>query len=202
MAIGFKSPSTLEEAAKTIKTVFVASMLFTGIVGTLSVLGIGGFGIVNLACAIVLFALSFGVYRKSRVCAVLLLVYLLASHLFMWFALKQIQALAGLIIFPFFIRGIQGTFAHHKLSEYELKPLRIIEDEDTQNFTSTIVMRFGGTAAKPPSVMAAYHIFVHGEQKGPMSKADVQQFIQNGLPADTLYWCEGMAQWKSISEFS
>jgi hypothetical protein len=199
----FESPTTLEAAEKATKAAFIVAMISGAITAAVSILGVLGFDVWNLFEAGIIFGLGLGVYRKSRACAVLLIVYLIADNLYLWFGLKQFQGIIfSLIVFIFYLRGAQGAFAYHKLSAFELKPLRIIKEEDEQSFTVKTIVKFGGNANKPTSVIIAYYLHANGEQKGPIPNAEVQQLIEKGLPPDTLFWCEGMSQWRNISEFS
>ena len=50
----------------------------------------------------------------------------------------------------------------------------------------------------PPPIPAAkvYHLAINGQQHGPFPTEALQPYIQNGqLTADTLVWCQGMANW-------
>ncbi len=80
-----------------------------------------GIGPWTLAEAILVFALIIGIFMKSRVSAVLMLVYFVASKagLFMYFLSQQgFQSLKGIMpLFIFlimFIQGVIGTFQYHQ----------------------------------------------------------------------------------------
>lgn len=46
-----------------------------------------------------------------------------------------------------------------------------------------------------------YHITQNGEQRGPYLKSQLQaMWYSGGITADTLYWCEGMKDWRLLSE--
>lgn len=61
--------------------------------------------------------LAFGVYRFSRTCAILLLIYYIASSAFV---LIQHRSISGIVVRAIFLyyfgRGVQAAFTYHKLS--------------------------------------------------------------------------------------
>lgn len=70
----------------------------------------------SLVDVVLIFGLSFGIYRKSRVCAVLMLVYFVGSKIFIY---SQIGLPTGGLIMPIvffycFVLGVQGTFLYHR----------------------------------------------------------------------------------------
>jgi hypothetical protein len=67
-----------------------------------------------LADVAILLGLSFGVYRKSRVCGALLLVYALASYAHLWAVTGRIRILPFVFMY-FYVQGIRGAFAYHAL---------------------------------------------------------------------------------------
>lgn len=65
--------------------------------------------------AVVIFALAFGVYKRSRVCAILLFVFFVLSKLFMMIQLQQLAQLPVAVVFGVcYWQGIAGAFAHHR----------------------------------------------------------------------------------------
>jgi hypothetical protein len=63
-----------------------------------------------------IFGLSFGIYRRSRVCAVLMLAYFIGSKIFIY---SQTGFPTGGLIMPlifcyYFVLGVQGTFLYHR----------------------------------------------------------------------------------------
>jgi hypothetical protein len=64
-----------------------------------------------------MFGLAYGIYRKSRICAVVTLLYLVYSKVFLIMAgARPASAITGGIIFGYFyVQAIAGTFAYHKL---------------------------------------------------------------------------------------
>jgi len=65
--------------------------------------------------AVVIFALAFGVYKRSRVCAILLFAFFVLSKLIMMAYSQQFGQLPFAIAFGFcYWQGVSGTFAHHR----------------------------------------------------------------------------------------
>ena len=62
--------------------------------------------------------LAFGIYKKSRVCAVLMLIYCILSKILFMAAIGKLSVTATVIVLIFvyfFWQGVWGTFAYHKL---------------------------------------------------------------------------------------
>jgi hypothetical protein len=75
-----------------------------------------GFGWPYLILGAVLFALSYGIYRRSRICAVLVLVnhFLGLAQLFTRTRYLPPGIIVGyLLLATLFVLGVIGTFAHH-----------------------------------------------------------------------------------------
>lgn len=75
-----------------------------------------GFGPLNLTDAALLIGLAYGIYRRSRICAVLVLVYhalnLAALYGRAHYLPPNVVAVA-LAFAALYVLGIVGTFAHH-----------------------------------------------------------------------------------------
>lgn len=100
--------------------VFVASV--TALVASValylhrSVLGIDGFGFVD---AVIFAGIAFGIYRMSRVVAVLGLIFYLVERLYAIANASNASASANVmtvILTLQFVHGIRGTFAYHQLT--------------------------------------------------------------------------------------
>jgi hypothetical protein len=90
-----------------ITLVFILISLF----GT-SILGIDAWAFLDVA---VMAGLSFGVFKKSRTCAVLLLGFFLLNKVIMWMESGSATGLPlTLIFFWFFIQSVIGTFQYHR----------------------------------------------------------------------------------------
>ena len=78
-----------------------------------------GIIILGLADAIIIFALTYGIYKKrSRACAVSLLSYFLIGNLAIWIQSRRPIGLIFVVFLSyFFFQGIRGTFAYQKIMQ-------------------------------------------------------------------------------------
>jgi len=77
-----------------------------------SVQGVDGYALVDAA---IMLGLTFGVYRKSRSNAVLLLAFFLVSKILMWINAGSVSGLPiALAFLAAFGAGVLGTFKYHK----------------------------------------------------------------------------------------
>lgn len=77
------------------------------------VLGAGAWTMVDVA---LIFGLAYGIWRKSRVCAVLMLAYFLMSKIWMVVETGQFQgSFVALIFLYYYLRGAIATFKYHAL---------------------------------------------------------------------------------------
>lgn len=105
-----------EKVRKWIKHAWVAGLVSAAMTTVASVLGVAGFSIFNLLDAALVLGLTFGIYKKSRTCAVVMLVYFLVGRIMLLMETGQVHGLFGAIVFVYFYaRGVQGTLAYHKL---------------------------------------------------------------------------------------
>jgi serine/threonine-protein kinase len=73
--------------------------------------------ILSLIDAIFIFSMAYGIYRKSRICAVLMFEYFLLSKIFNISISAHINSgvlIIGAVFLFFLYQGITGTFAYHK----------------------------------------------------------------------------------------
>lgn len=81
-----------------------------------SVLGIS---IMNIIDVFLAFGLAFGIYKKSRECAVIMFIYFALSKVIMFTRLTLpliiSTTIVGLIFAYYYYQGIVGTFAYHRL---------------------------------------------------------------------------------------
>ncbi|NCQ83899.1 MAG: hypothetical protein GPJ00_05005 [Microcystis aeruginosa W13-18] len=65
------------------------------------------------------FGLSFGIYKKSRICAVIMFGYYIASRIYFWEVLKgnPLFLIVSITFIYFLWQGVQGTFAYHKITK-------------------------------------------------------------------------------------
>ena len=91
------------------------------------------FTVSNLGDVLLIYTAAFGISRKNRACAILMVVYFLVAKVLIWMRLAMITDLpkavwVGYLLFAalffyFFFEGIRGTFAWHRL-EREAKAKR------------------------------------------------------------------------------
>ena len=69
---------------------------------------------------VLFFGLGFGIYKKSRACATMLLVYFIISQILLRIETGQTSGLFVSILFIYFFwQGVSGTFAYHKLKNHK-----------------------------------------------------------------------------------
>jgi len=108
-----------DDIALKIKSAWIAGLVSVGITAAFvlysffaaPVMGIDSWALVDVA---IMTGLSFGVFRKSRTCAILLFLLFVANKVFMW---MESGSLAGwpmaLAFTACFVMGVQGTFQYH-----------------------------------------------------------------------------------------
>ncbi len=90
-------------------TLIVALLALAGV----SLLGATGWELVDVA---LVFGLTFGIYKKSRVCAVLVFIYFVGSKvLLMMEGGKPGGLIMSVLLAYYFAQGVAGTFQYHKL---------------------------------------------------------------------------------------
>jgi hypothetical protein len=74
-----------------------------------------GFSALELVDAALIFGLAYGIYRRSRACAVSLFAYFVLSKLLMLQAGARSSGLPiALVFIYFYFRGVVGTFRYHR----------------------------------------------------------------------------------------
>lgn len=82
-----------------------------------------GFSALNLLDVALIFGLTFGIYRKSRVCAVIMLIYFIGSKIYLWMDTGKLSGLPLALVFGYyFFQGVLGTFAYHSNADTRMKP--------------------------------------------------------------------------------
>ena len=114
-----------EEIRKKIKAAWIAGCVTAGITvvfiliamaGT-SILGMNAWGFIDVA---IFLALSYGVYKKSRTCAIFLLAFFVLEKILMWMQTGQPTGWIVAAIFTwFYIQGVIGTFQYHSWKQTE-----------------------------------------------------------------------------------
>jgi hypothetical protein len=110
-----------DEVLKKIKNAWVAAIIsgsITLIVTLLAIFGKSFFGFTawELTDVALIFGLAYGIYKKSRTCAVLMLVYFIcAKILIMYETGKPSGLIMALIFIYYFALGVSGTYDYHKI---------------------------------------------------------------------------------------
>ena len=111
----------LQKAEKAIKSAWIAAVVSGAITLLVAVLALIGVRIFNFTAwvlidVVLIFGLAYGIYRKNRICAVIMFVYFVVSKIYMFVGSGGITGIPLAIIFCyFFFQGIRGTFAYHKI---------------------------------------------------------------------------------------
>jgi serine/threonine-protein kinase len=118
-----------EKAASAIKAAFYCGIISTSLTLIATLIGmyrgslrVGGieFSVFSLIDVVLMIALTVGLYFKSRVCATLMLVYFVYCKYVQWSAGVQMPGLfLALTFLYFYIQGVRGTLAFHKLKKNE-----------------------------------------------------------------------------------
>jgi len=108
------------EVLKKIKNAWIAGLISgaaTLVVTLLAVSGVQllGFSAWEFFDVALLLGLTYGIYRKSRVCAVLMVVYFLVSKILLFMEFGKSPGIVMSVVFLYFYaQGVAGTFAYHK----------------------------------------------------------------------------------------
>lgn len=109
------------EIAKKIRSAWIAACISGAITLLLTLVAMSGTALLGLdAWSLVdvalIFGLAFGISRKSRVCAVLMLGYFVLSKILMMVETGQPSGLLLAVVFGYYFwQGVHGTFAYHRL---------------------------------------------------------------------------------------
>ena len=119
---------TIEEANSGIRDAWVAGLISIGatfiltlsyITGLGDGIGWGNIDTVTLLDMAITAVLSFGIYKKSRVSAIMFFVYFIYMRIILpWMDDSVLIGVPFAVIFLYFIfKGVRGTIAYHKLVE-------------------------------------------------------------------------------------
>lgn len=111
------------ETLKAIRNAWIAAVVSGVITLFFSLIGMAGgggmgFDAWTLIDAALIFGLAFGIYRKSRACALIMLIYFIGSKILMMmdgFYSNPIGIVIALAFLYWYTKGVIGTFAYHKL---------------------------------------------------------------------------------------
>ena len=111
-----------EHAEKAIKNAWMAGVISGSITLIVTIVAMAGYSFMgfsawNIADVAVIAGLTFGIYRKSRTCAVIMLVYFVGSKFLLWSETQSVSGLPMALVFGwYFYQGVSGTFALHSLA--------------------------------------------------------------------------------------
>jgi hypothetical protein len=117
---GFKNEEMIK-ALNDIKSGWLAGSMSAGITLIITLLVISGINILSfnasyLIDVVLIAGLSYGVYKKSRVCAVLLFIlFIIVKIMIILETGKFVGWPVAVILAYYLFRGILGTFKYHKL---------------------------------------------------------------------------------------
>lgn len=112
-----------DDILKKIKYGWVAALFSAGVTLVVTIIAmtgteILGFSAWELIDVALILGLAFGIYKKSRTCAVLMLIYFIISKILIMVETgKPIGIPMALVFGYFFWQGVSGTFAYHKLKK-------------------------------------------------------------------------------------
>ncbi|HEY0505269.1 MAG TPA: hypothetical protein VGD42_17440 [Lysobacter sp.] len=120
--VGGVPPLVVPEAVlKKIRNAWVAAVVSGGVTLVVTLVAISGTSILGFTAwelldVALVFGLAFGIYKKSRICAVLMLGYFVMAKIFIMIEAGAPRGLLLAIVFAyFFFQGAAGTFEYHKL---------------------------------------------------------------------------------------
>ena len=108
---------TVQDMEKAVRDAWIASLAAIGISVTLTLIYASGAGFShvdwwNWLDIIILSILAYGIWRKNRWCAVLMLIYYVGSKIVLWVDERAFIGLPVAAIFAYiFWRGAHGAFA-------------------------------------------------------------------------------------------
>lgn len=114
-------PAIPPEVLKKIKNAWIAGIVSGCVTLAVTLLAISGNPVLGYSAwelldVVLIFGLTFGIYRKSRTCALSMLVYFVISKvLLMLDGAKPTGIVMSVIFIYFYALGVAGTFQYHKL---------------------------------------------------------------------------------------
>ena len=118
---GDGEPAISIDVLKKIRNAWNAGLVSGGITLAVTLLAVAGMSVlgysaVELIDVALVFGLTFGIYKKSRTCAVLMLVYFVISKIIIMTEMRSASPMiVGLIFMYYYALGVVGTFQYHRL---------------------------------------------------------------------------------------
>jgi hypothetical protein len=113
-------PAVPDAILRKIRNAWVAGLISSGVTLVFVLIAISGTSIAGFtawefADVALMLGLSFGLYRKSRTCAVLMLAYFVISKALLFQATGRASGmLLALVFLYYYAQGVVGTFAYHR----------------------------------------------------------------------------------------
>ncbi|MHC4132676.1 MAG: hypothetical protein ACYSSP_03340 [Planctomycetota bacterium] len=115
---------TIEKAIKAIKTAYIAAVISATLTLIASLVAFAGHTLGGLISpwmfldAVLIYLLALGLYKKSRICATLILLYWVAVKILAFVVNGTVGSVPIALLFTyFFFMGVVGTFYYHKLAK-------------------------------------------------------------------------------------
>ncbi len=108
------------EVLQKIRNAWITCLIALAITLLLSVIALSGlssagYSAWHLIDVVLVAGLAFGIYRKSRACAVVMFVYFLISRILTAVETGHVRRLlVGAVFLYFYWQGVVGTFAYHR----------------------------------------------------------------------------------------
>jgi serine/threonine-protein kinase len=112
-------PTVSDAVLKKIRNAWIAGLISTVVTLVFTLLAVAGKKIAGVTPwqfvdVAILIGLTFGIYRKSRTCATVMLVYFVISKIMLFAEGQRGGLVMAFVFFYFYAQGIQGTFAYHR----------------------------------------------------------------------------------------
>jgi hypothetical protein len=109
----------LREIKNAIKAAWIAGVISGSITLICALTGYMNRNLYSLIDVFIAYGLSFGIYRKSRICALLICLYFVASKIYIIIEggrdIRPFGIFVGLVFAVFFAYGAYGTIIYHKI---------------------------------------------------------------------------------------
>jgi serine/threonine-protein kinase len=115
-------PVVPPDILKKIKHAWIAAVISGSITLIFTVIAISGTDVLGASAwtfldVALIFGLAFGIFKKSRTCAVIMLTYFVLSKVSISIETGKLNGLGLGILFAYFYwEGVSGTFAYHKFN--------------------------------------------------------------------------------------
>jgi len=118
---GDSEPAISSDVLKKIRSAWIAGLIRGSLTLVVTLSAIAGFSVLGYSAAelidvALVFGLTFGIYKKSRTCAVLMFVYFVISKIVLMTEMRSASPMiVGVVFMYFYARGVVGTFQYHRL---------------------------------------------------------------------------------------